>query len=521
MKRAAMLTSLMALWIFAAVSAQANEEGEGIASRRGNPSPTASYSNIDEYTYQDEQVNLGPDDEDVLVLRANQKNLLNRYVTRAIPLRHVTPLEIRNVFRELTGKEGGRAEIIRDKVKKENFLQVVCPEWQLPYIEKAVAALDEKWVEENNDGSDAVYYKAKHRDIEDIDDIADFWGGEGFTAIDYENNAALRSDEPYRIKSYLKGAALVDVPEHQAKFDVKIYEVNSGADTDLGVDFIAWKNGPGRNLFRFGASGYEGEFRSGLTDTITARSRAKFASVNYLVTAAFVDFLACKGKAKTLASGSVQIKSGKTGSFGSMQPVMAFEVTPDDPGPSGTAPTIVDEEIDNDAKEVIDDAIFDRELNYRPTGEVGVSVEISPVVLTESAEADITVTVSNVEGYTPQGTPIISVAYTSTSARMADGSTLVLSGLTRDGKVSGKQGIPLLSSIPVLGYVFGGETNTNRQKQIVVVLEMDSETQGESHLANPGEIDAIAEQVDGAIEVPENSFGFDQWLLGTSSGAEI
>ena len=110
----------------------AKEEGEDIAHRRGNPSPSQSESNINEYTFQDEQINLGPDDQDVLVLRTDQKNLLNRFVTRSFKINHVVPIEIVKMFDELVSKEGGRAEVIRDKKTKDNWLQVIAPEWQMP-----------------------------------------------------------------------------------------------------------------------------------------------------------------------------------------------------------------------------------------------------------------------------------------------------------------------------------------------------------------------------------------------------
>jgi hypothetical protein len=59
--------------------------------------------------------------------------------------------------------------------------------------------------------------------------------------------------------------------------------------------------------------------------------------------------------------------------------------------------------------------------------------------------------------------------------------------------------------------------------QIVIVMEYESEAGGESRLASAPEIQTIAEQVEGEAihEIPRHCFGFDLWLFGSNSGANI
>ena len=64
--------------------------------------------------------------------------------------------------------------------------------------------------------------------------------------VDTTNNAVRHYDEEYRNKNYAEGAKLVDIPPNQVLLDVKMYEVNANNDTKIGVDYINWKNGPGR-----------------------------------------------------------------------------------------------------------------------------------------------------------------------------------------------------------------------------------------------------------------------------------
>ncbi len=539
MKRHLANLALAAAWIITATGIFAMDESEGIANRRGNASPSTSESHINNYTYQDEQINLGPNDEDVLVLRTDQKNLMNRYITRTYPLKHVQPREIRQLFRELTAKEGGRAEVIRDKIKNENFLQVVAPKWQADFIEEIVPVLDQPWLMDVNDGAERLYYRAKHRDVRDLDRIAKNFAGEGYTAFDDENNAAVRYDEPYRAKEWFRGATMVDVPEHQARFRVKVYELNVNNDLKIGLDYIAWKNGPGRNLFNFVLAGYKGteDYRGASSvytpfdprtlagdasrQSVRHLNYTRYASFNYLLTAAYVDFLASKGKAKVLLEGVQQVRSGGVADFAALDQILTFNATPVDPGPNGTVPTRVSDAGAGDAGDSGDISIHERRLNYSRTGEVGVFVEIEPVILKESVELDIVVLVNSVTGLTPQGLPIISSSETVTSARMADGKGLVLSGLTRTEKIQSKAGMPFLGSLPYVGWLFGGETTVSREKEILITIECETETGGESRLANPPAIQTIEQQIKGDVELPKNRFGFDMWLLDEASGSEL
>lgn len=536
--RIAIMSQMMLLAAFGAMAE--DTASKRVQNTNGNPSPSAAASQIDTYLFQDEQVNIRPGDQDVLVLRANQKILLNRFVTRTFPIRNVSVRELRGIFRDITAKEGGRAEVIRDKVNGEYYLQVIVPEWMVPFIERVVPIVDQEWLTQNDDGSKKVYYAAQHRPIADVDRIVQqFASGDARRSdIDPVNNAVMHTNEPYRADKYVKAAKMVDVPEHQARFHIKVYEVNVNNDLRLGLDYIAWKNGPGRNLFEFGFAGTkarqtfknvsgfadplfpQGVSPTGSTIHLDAKSRTRFGSVNYLMTAAYLDFLASKGKAKTLAEGDIQVKSGSIGSFGATEPIVSFAVLPDDPGLLGTIPVrVVDIEGDGD-EDTGDRAIFNRTLRRRAAGEVGLVMEINPVILMESMEVEVFAEVSSVTGYTPQGLPIINTSEVETKVRLRDGDIFLLGGLTRQEKIQSKQGMPFLSSIPVLGYLFGGENNISRETQIVIVIEVNSETGGESKLADPPEIQTIANQVTGEAvpEIPKNAFGFDMWLLGPTSG---
>ncbi|MFA4829227.1 MAG: hypothetical protein WC594_08410, partial [Thermodesulfovibrionales bacterium] len=68
------------------------------------------------------------------------------------------------------------------------------------------------------------------------------------------------------------------------------------------------------------------------------------------------------------------------------------------------------------------------------------------------------------------GSPRFSTRKAKTSAVVQDGHTLVLGGLITESKKQGRSGIPLLSKIPILGYLFGTTTDTYNKTELLVMV---------------------------------------------------
>ena len=194
-------------------------------------------SQIDNYLHQDEQINLTERSGQVRVLRTNQKAVVNDFVTAMIPLHNVNPRELRGLARTITRKEGGDADVLQDKESGINYLVVVCPEFQLPFITRTLQALDYSWVREFADGSYSVYYKGQHRNVRDIMNILQVYRSpDGVWEFDDSNNAVIFLDQPNVAGLFQWGTETVDIPPSQLTLDVEIYEVDTRNDLVLGVD---------------------------------------------------------------------------------------------------------------------------------------------------------------------------------------------------------------------------------------------------------------------------------------------
>lgn len=546
-------TCLLALSPIGSAMAQnpfvTGNESSGVQNRSGDTSPTPGFSagqtnsRIDDYYNQDEQINVDPDTGVLRVLRVNQKNLLNDFVTAVLPLRNVSPREVREVMRTVTGLEGGRAEVILDRQLNENFLQVICPKFMLPYIADAIAALDVPWLMQDRDGSATLHYSPLHRHISNLDPLASLYSGgeEGASQLDNLYNTVARRDEPIRIDRYLEAARLFDRPAPHSLLKFRVYEVDSNNDLSLGVDWISWKNGPGRGLFEAIFGGQEshhqfdnatGHFDPNLgaltilsngSGQVHREATQFLVSANYVLTSAYLDFLRVKGKARVLAEPEIYVLTSRVASWSSVDQTLGFAVDPANPGANGIIPQRLDNVniIANGPGVAVDQISSDfsahnRFLNHTIRAELGIALNVFSVVGLETSEVEIEFVSTDLAGVTPQGTPMISSRRLVTKVNLRNGEPFVLGSLSRNERVNSANKAPWLGDIPVLGYLFGQENNVARQKEIVVTVVPEFFQGTPKELLDVAHRDTIAMasgQQD--CEATPNAFCFDKWLSDT------
>ena len=73
--------------------------------------------------------------------------------------------------------------------------------------------------------------------------------------------------------------------------------------------------------------------------------------------------------------------------------------------------------------------------------------------------------------------------------------------------------MPILGSIPVLGWAFGGENSSVKKTVAVAVLRAVRLQSGV-----PADMERVIQQVSGndVTPLPQDEFGFDQWLVDTT-----
>jgi len=118
------------------------------------------------------------------------------------------------------------------------------------------------------------------------------------------------------------------------------------------------------------------------------------------------------------------------------------------------------------------DAPIVNSVEYRETG---VILKVTPRVNgSGSVLLDISQEVSDVAetGTSTINSPTIQQRKIATTVVAQDGQTIALGGLIREVKTRGRDGVPLLSQIPVVGALFGNHTNTVKRTELLVLLTL-------------------------------------------------
>jgi type II secretory pathway component GspD/PulD (secretin) len=106
--------------------------------------------------------------------------------------------------------------------------------------------------------------------------------------------------------------------------------------------------------------------------------------------------------------------------------------------------------------------------------EVALKLEVIPLINSDrEVNLVIAQTNDNIIGTEPisgNDVPVISTQEITTSVRVPNGNTIVLGGLITEDKELGREGMPYISEIPVLGTLLGGRTQRKNDKYELIVM---------------------------------------------------
>ena len=103
--------------------------------------------------------------------------------------------------------------------------------------------------------------------------------------------------------------------------------------------------------------------------------------------------------------------------------------------------------------------------------EVGIKLAITPLINADGyITTDINPEVSSVTDFRGSNSdlPVISTRQASTTVRLKDGNSVIIGGLLSETKVNSIQKVPLLGSIPILGFFFQHQDAQTRKTDLVI-----------------------------------------------------
>lgn len=150
-------------------------------------------------------------------------------------------------------------------------------------------------------------------------DNTELQGGIDTVVPDTKLNTLMFYASPNSEPQILKMLKEYDTPTSQALVNYTIYEIESENDGNLGVDFQAWKNGPGADLFAAGSRYLNGwNLQTGNISNLVKSAHTSYINFNPKWNSRYLDFLVSKSKAKVVTSGSLNIGNGTAASIESV-----------------------------------------------------------------------------------------------------------------------------------------------------------------------------------------------------------
>ena len=396
--------------------------------------------------------------------------------------------------------------------------------------------------------------------------------GKDKIAVDKGLNSLFFYTPLYTIKNIRYMMAQYDVPLPEVRLTYKVYEVFAENDTDIGADFLAWKNNDGADLFNASLryrSNWAGTFGEGVAKT--GSSSTKFFNINPKWNTRYLDFLASKSKAKILTKGKLAVRNRQpghiikqsgffsveredeiagtpikenaymaTGSFtygtsftnGDDYKFSAYKsdgtriamatssdctlgVIEVNPGSAPTTSyimsvkgnTFIDENGNNYGENmtvfgfVLKKKVYvdpdphsgSSEYNWvtvQPTqrsielkntkfalkpGHFGFLIKVNPIVNRHATVLDVAMTSVSLVGWTSDGSPRLSKDnLIKTKVHIGNNKQqFVIGGLRKREVVRSVTGVPLLSRLPFIGYLFSTEKESTKRSQIILVCEAE------------------------------------------------
>ncbi len=421
---------------------------------------------------QDERLNFDRSIKETVdnfrILRTTQKSQMNDYVTRVFELKNARCMEMLPYVRTVVTREGGTAATMKytdPQTKKErNWIQVVCPRFQLAGIEELIKAYDLPGMI-SSPGDTRFFYRMQHRAAADVNAILtqSELSPDGRSAVDVATNTIYFRDSASDFGRGLAVVKFMDVPVPQVELEVEIFELDKNEEARLGLYWDAWKNALGGGAVTYAndfglAEGYEAVFGIGATTA-----------------AQFLHYLVERGAARVVTRTRVSVQNAETATISSLQriPYQAYTGASSSTTPvlGTTALAVLQEQVASNQPGGSNQTSSADPGLVRGEKSVGIYMTVTPMIGVQTLSARITVTVNSLVGFTKLDVPIITERRTKTTATLTPGKIFMLGGIDKETVIEQSRGIPFLGSIPILGKLFSYDTDVARKTVLVVTIK--------------------------------------------------
>lgn len=321
-----------------------------------------------------------------------------------------------------------------------------------------------------------------------ISDVTELWQGQDLVTTDNDLNWLIFDVSNYSCENISKLLEKYDVPIPQVRLQIKVYEIFSENDDRIGIDFQSWKNNEGADFFSVGgryrnnwAAIYGG---AGNLNRAYGSERSSFFNFNPKWNTRYLDFLTSKGRARVVHTGELCLRNNTSGAFSRTTQIFFADDSADVPGSQTTPDTgtgaykMLSEILNRTIAATTGEDIpvgKGKQQVITVSGEYGFTMTVNNVsVNLKECRFDVTLGNTSLIGFLSNGAPRISkgnVVNQNVSLPFAGNGTFVIGGLNKKEVVESSTGVPWLSDIPYLGYLFSTKSKSVKNSELIVVAK--------------------------------------------------
>lgn len=302
----------------------------------------------------------------------------------------------------------------------------------------------------------------------------------GATVVPYKDiNALIIKSTPRTYENIKRTIAMLDIPPKQVFIEMLVAEISLDDQTQFGVE---WSTS---NTVTTSYGGNDHTFQQNFSRGAAQRDSASsvFDGFRYMISEtnrlqAIVEARASESRLNVLASPNIVASDNKT------------------------AEISVTDEVPIQQSTISETGVERFTFQYR---DAGIKLSITPNINEQGVVSlELEQEVSEISGSTANGQPTFVSRTVTTTVAVRDGQTLALGGLIQESETQANTGIPVLSKIPILGYLFRSTGTRKTKTELIILITPHVITTiadgDEVTRAFTGRLDNLKEAVEGSLE---------------------
>ena len=437
---------------------------------------------------------------EIRTIRLLQDDAQVRIASELYELQYVKATDIRPYIEAAVKRYHAKSAVERVNYSAagKNALIVSTGEDFLPYVDDLIAQIDRPGKKDEfgsvieGTGITRIAYTPNYRAAEDIVRIVNgaLRSCEGIAYINKDSNIIYWKDDKLAALATLAWVKYLDRPVPQVNLRLNLYEVRESTLRDVGIDYLAWKNGPGLNIFEAGYNGGNVFSNEAVLQLLGGASQFADVAKNFSTSwgyggfftapqfdLSFVRLLQQSGNAKLLSHADLTFVNTAIYDDPALNACRTYEVTltPD-------YQNIVKNS--DDRTDVVSGESAALHLAvYNPVICFGTETgEVDPLGKIPSDEAfyrennggvvfSYTISSKNTVERNNRGLELGNASRTSGALTLGFKTEKLLSSHVREVEAEQTIGIPFLVKIPILKYLFGTTTTLKERTHIILTAE--------------------------------------------------